>query len=118
MAFFSISGRARNGIMRTVKLAGPDPYVPGSPAYQSRNRQTETILPNGMVRVDMGEPVKRLPLEALPSTSRLPAEPALDLPVEPEPETPTPRRHPIHPRAHLEPYGINRGEARSRNDNN
>jgi hypothetical protein len=117
MAFFSIGGRARNGITRTAKSASPDPYVPGSPAYQSRNRQTETILPNGMIRVDMGEPIKRLPSEALPSTSRLPAEPPLAPKVEPEPEIPTPRRRPIHSRAHLEPYGINRGEVSTRHEN-
>lgn len=112
MAFFSISGRARNGIVRTVKSAGPDPYDPGSPAYPSRNRQTETILPNGMVRVDMGEPVKRLPSEALPSTSRPlaatpppPPAPIYDIPIEP------PRPRASHPQSQREPWGLNRGEA-------
>lgn len=116
MAFYSCS---RGWVSRPKKpsVAGPDPYADNSARFTERNRQTETILPNGMIRLDMGEPVKRLPSEALPSTSRLPAEPPRDLPVEPEPDTPTPRRRPIHSRAHLEPYGINRGEVRTRNKN-
>lgn len=116
MAFYS---RSRGWVSRAKQpiVAGPDPYADNSARFAERHRHTETVLRDGTVQVDMGEPVKRLPSEAFTSSSRLPAEPPLDREVEPEPDTPTTRRRPIHSRAHLEPYGINRGEVRSRNEN-
>lgn len=48
--------RARNAILSPLKSAPPDPYGPGSPNYAERNRESVTELPNGLVRVDIGEP--------------------------------------------------------------
>jgi hypothetical protein len=111
MAFYSIGGQARNGILRPRRSVGPDPYDPGSPAFSSRNRQTETVLPNGLTRVDIGEPVKRLPSEGLRSTSHTlkvapapPPEPLAATPIDP------PRPQAAHPQSHREPWGLNRGE--------
>jgi hypothetical protein len=112
MAFFSISGHARNGILRGRRSAEPDPYDPGSPTFPSRNRQTETAMPNGMIRVDIGEPVKRLPSEGRSSTSLLlevapppPSDPVAEILNDP------PRSRAAHSQSHREPWGLNKGEA-------
>lgn len=55
-----------------------DPYGPHSAAYGERHAAHVTELPGGLVRVDLGEPVKRLPSE--PPAVRLPS-PAALLPV-------------------------------------
>ena len=43
---------------------GPNPFDPGSPGYAERSATHVTDLGNGTVRVDVGEPIKRLPGEA------------------------------------------------------
>lgn len=50
----------------TVSYA--DPYAPGSADYAERNKRRMTELSGGMVRIDVGEPVKRLPSEPSPAT--------------------------------------------------
>jgi hypothetical protein len=40
-----------------------DPYAPDSAAYAERNASHVTELSGGLVRVDIGEPIKRLPCE-------------------------------------------------------
>lgn len=40
-----------------------DPYAPNSAAYAERHASQVTELPGGLVRIDIGEPVKRLPCE-------------------------------------------------------
>jgi len=47
----------------------PDPHDPHGPAYAERNKVHATELPGGMVRVDIGEPLKRLPSETQPVPS-------------------------------------------------
>jgi hypothetical protein len=39
-------------------VVGPDPYDPTSPDYAQRHRSHATEMIGGMVRVDMGEPIK------------------------------------------------------------
>jgi hypothetical protein len=54
---FCLAGRrVRNAILSPLRSAPPDPYGSGSPNYAERNRESVTELPNGLVRVDIGEP--------------------------------------------------------------
>lgn len=50
---------------------GPDPYDVGSAHYAERHRETSTALPGGLVRIDIGAPVPRLPSEPQPVSSRV-----------------------------------------------
>ena len=63
--FYSVSPRVRSGIMRP-RPASADAHDPSSADYAERNRVHTTQLPNGLVRVDMGEPVKPLPCQPQP----------------------------------------------------
>jgi hypothetical protein len=100
--FYSIRSRARNAILSPSRPAPPDPYAPSSPNYAERNRESVTELPNGLVRVDIGEPAHWAAREAAqrkqtPSTSRgqadapltvgresVPAAPAVQPPAPPK----------------------------------
>jgi hypothetical protein len=57
MALYS---RTRGWVSRPRRPGdvGPNPYSPESAHYAERHRETETALPGGMVRVDIGEPLK------------------------------------------------------------
>lgn len=57
MGRYSTRERRWHG-MRGKHAALPNPYSAGSPHYASRHRETTTELPNGLVRVDVGEPVE------------------------------------------------------------
>jgi len=48
---------------------GPDPYEPGTKFYAERHRETLVYLPNGLLRVDLGEPIPRLSCES-PAVTR------------------------------------------------
>jgi hypothetical protein len=63
MLFSRRLGRYVSG-RKPSTLVYEDPYAPGSRAYAERHRETVTELPSGLRRVDVGEPVKRLPCEA------------------------------------------------------
>jgi hypothetical protein len=66
--------------------SGPNPYNPSSPGYEERSATHVTALGNGMVREDIGEPIRRLPGEsqpipqgpkvAPPAPAKIPAAPA------------------------------------------
>lgn len=49
--------RARSIIAKQPAKAGPNPYSLGSQDFAERHRVTETPLPGGLVRVDLGEPI-------------------------------------------------------------
>jgi len=49
--------RVRNAIRTPSAPTPPDPYGPQSAHYAERHRESVTELPNGLVRVDIGEPV-------------------------------------------------------------
>ncbi len=57
MARYSTRERRWYGT-REKRAALPNPYSAGSPHYVLRHRETTTELPNGLLRVDVGEPVK------------------------------------------------------------
>ena len=61
--FYSVKPRGRSALLRPRRGAGPDAYCPSSPNYAARHRETRSIEIGGTVRVDIGEPVKRLPCE-------------------------------------------------------
>lgn len=63
--FYSVRPRVRSGIMRP-RPASADVYAAGSADYAERHKAHEVQLPNGLVRVDMGEPVKPLPCQPQP----------------------------------------------------
>ncbi|VWX46630.1 hypothetical protein NOVOSPHI9U_10170 [Novosphingobium sp. 9U] len=87
---------------------GPNPYDPASGHFAERHQQSETTLPDGLVRVDMGTPILRLPAEPAPVLRRLPEPPA----PPPEPTTPEPSpadlRRPLLDPGEFKP-GIGRG---------
>lgn len=95
---------------------GPNPYDPSSTRFAERHRQTETELPGGLVRVDVGEPIKRLPSEGVRSTP-VAAAPATvetaapDAAPATEPAPPSAPRPVTPPRSRKEPWGLNRDEA-------
>lgn len=107
--------------VRNERPSGPDPYGPDAPAYASRNRLTETALPSGTLRVDVGEPVSRLPSEGLRvKAAPLTTPPAISTrncvkigspePL-PSPEEPVVISMPAAPRTRRAPWGINRDDA-------
>lgn len=57
--------RSRGWVSRDKRPVdvGPDPYDPGSSQFRERNRETSTTLTGGLVRIDVGAPVPRLPGE-------------------------------------------------------
>jgi hypothetical protein len=90
---------------------GPNPYDPSSNRFKERNRQTETELPGGLVRVDVGEPVRRLPGEGLRSRAvAAPEAVPLHSPPIVEPAPVEPARPVSPPRSRKEPWGLNRDE--------
>lgn len=111
MAHYS---RLRGWVSRPTRPGdtGPNPYDSGSNRFAERHRETETALPGGLVRVDMGEPIKRLPSERLQTrvakvepvaVSTDMQAPKLSPPPEPRPAALQRRRR--------EPWGLNRDEA-------
>lgn len=64
-------------ILRRSADGGPaiDPYGPAGPDYIRRNRQTETELAPGMLRIDLGEPIPRGSHEPQPVTREGPSVP-------------------------------------------
>ncbi len=52
-----------------------DPYGPDQPGYRVRARETATDIGNGMVRVDIGEPIRRVHGAAQPVPCGAPEEP-------------------------------------------
>lgn len=71
--------RVRNAILSPLRHVPPDPYGPNSPGYAERHRESVLELPNGLLRVDIGEPVNREARER--SRPKVAAAP----PVAPEP---------------------------------
>jgi hypothetical protein len=72
----------------------PDPYGPASAGFAERHRETQTQLPNGLVRVDLGEPAHPA-MKDRPSRRPAPAAPR----AAPEPAPPIPlSEHPPEPR--------------------
>jgi hypothetical protein len=68
-----------------------DPYAPDSAAYAERNASHVTELSGGLVRVDIGEPIKRLPCER--QAVRIGG------PTAPQPVSPAPTVSPAAPTA-------------------
>ena len=105
MSFYCIRPRGRVGLSTRPVDSGPNPYDPGSSRFVERHRQTETVLPGGTVRVDMGGPVPVRSTEASEPSPVPPAASPSEAPaIEPAPRPITP------PRLHREPWGINRAE--------
>jgi hypothetical protein len=46
-------------LRRLAEVPQADPYGPDQPGYRARARETATKIGNGMVRVDIGEPIAR-----------------------------------------------------------
>ena len=68
---------------------GLDPFCPNSPGYAERHRQHVTELPNGMVRIDLGEPIGPSPPKPKPAQPpKQPPPPPSPAPPEPLPEQP------------------------------
>lgn len=110
--FYSVQPRGRSALLRPARAAGPDPYSPTSPDYAERHRQTQWSDVGGIVRIDIGEPVKRLPGEGPQTTLSAPAIAPAPNPAGPAPE-PAPDAPPTNP-ARREPprrrdYGLGRG---------
>jgi len=61
--FYAVSPRVRNAILKTRSAPSEDAHSPTSKDYAERHVSYETQLPNGIVRIDMGEPMDRLPNE-------------------------------------------------------
>ncbi len=59
-----------------------DLYAPGTPDYRRRNRETSAVVGSGLLRIDLGDPLPRLPCEPQPVTISAPEDPE---PVLPEP---------------------------------
>lgn len=58
MALYSIRQRRRVYVpSRRPVQRMPNPYSSDSPDYVERNRETETVMPGGLVRIDIGEPI-------------------------------------------------------------
>lgn len=97
---YSARERRWYGKRAVARSLPADGYAPGSPGYAVRHRETQTVLGNGLVRVDLGEPVPRLPGEApavpvsTPTAAPSPAPP----PAEPEPAPPVPAAHRAPPK--------------------
>jgi hypothetical protein len=70
--FHSVKPKAGNALPRPEPPPAYDPYEPNSPGYAERHRKTRTVIDGGMVRVDMGEPIRRLPSEAQPVPCKTP----------------------------------------------
>lgn len=99
--FYSIQPRIRSGIIRPTPLtAAVDPYDQSGAEFAERNRKHTVALPNGLVREDIGEPLRRLPSETQPVLTHKPTEPP-KAPAKPLPETPAeiPRMDPKPHRA-------------------
>lgn len=93
-----------------VQGSCPDPYGPDAPGYRERNRETSTLLRSGIVQVDIGAPVVRLPGEGKRQLEKAAPPPPPQVPPEPfmAPEEPLPtlKATPIVPPK--EPWGLNR----------
>ena len=100
MTFYCIRPRGWVGLASRPVDTGPNPYDPASHRFAERHRQTETVLPDGTVRIDMGGTVDALKLAA----------------AQPEPSNPvdaiTSHRPPTvaPPRPRKDPWGINRDD--------
>lgn len=87
---------------------GPNPYDPGSSRFAERHRETATALPGGMVRIDVGEPVKPLPSEGLRQMVKVEPPPtSVDAPA--TDFSPPVHSRPVEPsRPRRDPWGLNR----------
>lgn len=92
------------------KGSGPDPYGPDAPGYHERNRETSTVLRNGIVQVDIGAPVVRLPGEGVRQLEKAAPPPPPQVPPEPfmPPEEPLPPLKTVPIAAPKQPWGLNR----------
>jgi hypothetical protein len=71
--FRSLRSRPRSIIKQPARRTpAPDPYAPGSDGYAERHTTHVTDMGNGLVRVDLGEPLKRLPCETQPILKHIP----------------------------------------------
>lgn len=73
--FYSIRPRAWPGRRIKPNHSAPDAYAPGSVDYAERHRQTSTLMPSGLTRIDLGEPVKRVAGHPQPVTIGAPSAP-------------------------------------------
>lgn len=107
MALYS---RSRGWVSRHKRPidTGPNPYDPGSVRFAERHAETETPLQGGLVRVDVGAPVPRLPQEPK-GTLRKSTTPPAPTPEPAFPETPSADlRRPARDPREFKP-GIGRG---------
>ena len=84
--FHCLSPRVFRGDRRERKAVdGPDLYAPGTPDYRRRNRETSALVGSGLLRIDLGDPLPRLPCIPQPVTASAPEDPE---PAPPEPMPP------------------------------
>lgn len=57
MSFYGIKPKGWPGKRSKARDEEPNPYDPKSPTFAERNRQTTHKMPNGLTRVDIGEPL-------------------------------------------------------------
>jgi len=81
--------RVRNAILRPYAPAPTDPYVTG-PGYAERHRETTTLLPSGILRIDLGGPVDGSVAKRKPNPKPRPTPPPL--PAVPPALPPEPRK--------------------------
>jgi hypothetical protein len=77
----------------------PHPYSPSSPEYGERTgvSEVEVVGFPGMKRVDVGEPIRRLPGEPQPVARRSPAARPASAPAVPSVGPAAPKREPKEP---------------------
>lgn len=94
MTYCMANRRVRNVIRSAPKAPPPDPYALGSAGYAERHQETVTELAGGIVRVDMGEPITGLKLNARAAPARKVVEVVPNVPP-PPPAPPTARKAPM-----------------------
>lgn len=103
-------GRSFGAFGSKEKEPAPDPYGPDAPGYHERNRETSTVLRSGIVQVDTGAPVVRLPGEGVRQLEKAAPPPPPQVPPEPfmPPEDPLPALKTVPIAAPKQPWGLNR----------
>lgn len=109
MARYSVSEGRWYGV-RFERASGPDPYGPDAPDYHERHSETSTVLRSGIVQVDIGAPVVRLPSEGVRQLEKAAPPPPPQVPPEPfmPPEDPLPALKTVPIAASKQPWGLNR----------